>query len=747
MVLKRPRRERSLVAAALAAAFLGLGAGHATPAAKLWSVAPVRRPEVPATRGERWTRNPIDAFVLQTLRANGFAPASEADRLTLIRRVAFDLTGLPPTPGEVDAFLHDNAPDAYERLVDRLLASPHYGERWGRHWLDLVRFAETHGYERDDPKPNAWKYRDWVVRVFNRDLPYDRFLVEQLAGDEMPGASAESKTATGIYRLGLVDDEPADPLMDRFDQLDDVVKTVGTTFLGLTIHCARCHDHKFDPITQADYYRLVAFFTPAKRFVRDHNESISIELATPEEKAEHARLNLDVDRLALPYQRMLGALRAPHRKALIAERLQPFDNDTIAAFQTPEDRRDADQKRLAERAAAAVTLKPEEIDARLTPTEKLAKAAIDLKLKKIDAARPAPLPVTLGLTDRQEMPEPVKILMRGDAHRPGSEVAPGFLSVIDPTAPVIEPAPGRKTTGRRLALARWIARAEHPLTARVIVNRLWQHHFGQGIVATPSDFGTMGEAPSHPELLDWLASELVAQGWSLKAMHRLMVTSSTYRQSGQWNDLAAEQDPADSLLWRMAPRRLEAEPIRDAVLATTGALNAAFSGPSITPPIDPAVLAGQSRPGNGWARTDPNTAHRRSLYVYVKRTLPLPELEVLDAPDNADPCPRRSVTTTAPQALMLLNSGFFHEQAGLFADRLVRECGEDPSRQVDRAFLLAFSRPCTDAERRESLAFLSNQPARIARRAKPEDRANPRHEALRAFCLVLLNANEYVTVD
>jgi hypothetical protein len=343
--------------------------------------------------------------------------------------------------------------------------------------------------------------------------------------------------------------------------------------------------------------------------------------------------------------------------------------------------------------------------------------------------------------------DPVKLLERGDAHRPGAEVAPGFLSAIEPGDATIEPTASGQTTGRRLALARWIARGDNPLTARVMVNRLWQHHFGQGIVGSSSDFGQMGDEPSHPELLDWLAVEFVARGWSLKAMHRLMVASATYRQSDQWNEQAAAVDVTDALLWRMPPRRLEAEPIRDAALAVSGTLNLEVGGPSVRPPIDRAVLEGQSRPGSGWSVSDPRAAARRSVYVYVKRTLPLPELEVDDAPDNADPCPRRGVTTTAPQALTSLNSAFWHDQAGHFADRLRREAGDDTAAQVERAFQLALARSPSEIERRDSLDFLAAIAERIKQRPKAEERANPRREALREFCLVLLNTNEFVTVD
>ncbi len=678
---------------------------------------------------------------------NGLTPVKEADKRALIRRLSFDLIGLPPTPEEVEAFENDDRPDAYERLVDRLLASPHYGERWGRHWLDLVRYAETHGYERDDPKPSAWRYRDWVVRALNRDMPYDRFLMEQIAGDELPDSNIESKIATGMFRLGLVDDEPADPAMDRYDQLDDMVKTVGTTMLGVTIHCARCHDHKFDPITQKDYYQLLAFFTPSKPYVRDQNESISVQVASEAERGRRESRIRAVEAKLRPLKEQLDAVLASKRRELLQERLLKLSNDALGAYQTPRERRDETQKKLLSEARPRLEIKPEEVDAALDPGQKTRVAELKSSIALVEAERPETLPTGLALTDSSAEAPPTKLLTRGDAHKPGAEVKPGFLSAIDPVDPNIVAAPGAQTTGRRLALARWIASPTNPLTARVIVNRLWQHHFGRGIVATPSDFGSMGDEPSHPELLDWLANELIAGGWRLKPIHRLIVLSSAYRRSVEWNESSAGQDADSVYLWRRVPLRLEAEPIRDAILSVSGALNSEIGGPSVTPPIAQDVLARQSRPGSGWGASDPKSAFRRSIYVRVKRSLPLPELEVMDAPDTAEPCPRRPVTTIAPQALTLLNSAFSHEQALFFAERLKREAGDDSEEQIQRAFRLAFSRPPSETEVRDAAAFLDAQVELVKTRSKPEDRSNPKFDALRAFCLVLLSANEFVTVD
>jgi len=732
---------------ALAFCAVSPGAEAREPSKTLWSLSAVRRPDLPQEVEHPWIRNPIDFFVLKKLREQNLDPAPEADRRVLIRRLSFDLVGLPPRPEEVDAFVNDPRTDAYERLVDRLLASPHYGERWGRHWLDLVRFAETHGYERDDPKPHAWRYRDWVIAAWNRDLPYDRFLLEQLAGDELPEASPWTKTATGMFRVGLIDDEPADPLMDRFDQLDDVVKTVGTTMLGLTIHCARCHDHKFDPVTQTDYYSLLAFFSPSQRYIRDNNSSIELDISTPEEQARFEAENREINAKLEVVKQQVEDLRKPVRETIIAERRVKLSTETLAALETSAEKRDSAQKKLADAAAPSLHVKTEEVDARLPADAKGKKAALDGQIAALEARRPPPLTRTLGLTDAGSKAEPTMLLMRGDAHRPGATIAPAFLSAVTTVEPKIVPPTNGKTTGRRLALARWIASPENPLTARVMVNRLWQHHFGQGIVATPSDFGTMGEEPSHPELLDWLATEFIARGWSIKSMHRLMVTSSTYRQSGQWNETAAEADPGNAWLWRMAPTRLEAEPIRDAILSVSGAINLEVGGPSVTPPIDQVVLSGQSRPGSGWGKSDERSASRRSVYVRVKRSLPLPELEVLDAADNSEPCPRRSVTTTAPQALALFNGTFLHEQAAKFATRLEGEASDSSVARIDRAFRLAFGRAPLEEESQDARAFLEEMASRVSQRPNAKDRTNPALEALRAFCLVVLNSNEFLTID
>lgn len=703
-----------------------------------WAFRPILQAEIPKDpTGE--PVHPIDAFLLKSLREQGLSPTAEADRRTLIRRLSFDLIGLPPTPEEVDAFVLDSRPDAYELLVDRLLADPHYGERWGRHWLDLVRFAETNGYERDDPKPNVWRYRDYVIRAFNEDKPYDRFLLEQLAGDEIADSTEETKIATGLHRLGLYDDEPADRLTDRFDRLDDTIKTVATTMLGLTVHCARCHDHKFDPISQADYYRFLSLFAPSR--------SSEVPLASPSERKRLEELIAGTKRRIEEARAESKAIRDAAKPTILARELRRLDDATLAAFAVPAEERSEAQKKLIRQAEPRLKVPARRLEAALSPADRERLARSQARIDRLNATRPSPLPSAPAITDKQGPIEPTFIMIRGDARKPGQEVQPGFLSAVPIPSPTIAPLKGRGTTGRRSALARWMIDPRNPLTARVLVNRLWQHHFGQGIVATPSDFGAMGEEPSHPELLDWLAGEFVRRGWSIKSMHKLMVTSAAYRRSIAWNEKAGEADPGNTLLWRMVPRRLEAEPARDAALFVDGSLDVKIGGPSVFPPIDASVLATQSRPGNGWGAGDESASNRRSIYVYVKRTLPLPELEVLDAADNSEPCPRRAVTTTAPQALNLLNGRFWNRRAEIFAARLLKEEGPHPSRQVDRAFRLAFGRKPSEAERKFSLEFLASEQRRRRRGGKESDRVESATAALSAFCLVILNANEFVTID
>jgi hypothetical protein len=609
-----------------------------------WAFRPVRRPVVPAVHNAGWVRTPIDAFVLTKLEAKGWTPAPPAGPRAILRRVCLDLTGLPPTLAEQDAFLRDPSATALDRLIDELLARPAYGERYARHWLDLARYADTNAYERDALKPSVWRYRDYVIRSFNADKPFDQFVREQIAGDELPEATAETVIATGFHRLGPWDDEPADVAADRFDQLDDIVSTTSQVFLGLTLACARCHDHKFEPLTMADYYRMVAVFDPLKR-------------------PQNGRADLDDWAVVGDRRKTLG-----RRDRVIADAR----------------RRDAAARLVA---GGAFDFASAEADR--------------LKRETPDAVR------GYFLVEDSPAPPATHILLRGSPGRPGAEVGPGVPVVLAEKQPAFL-KPDGFTTRRRLSLANWVASPDNPLTARVIVNRVWQWHFGHGLVRTESDFGTHGEEPTHPELLDWLAGWFVEHGWSVKQLHRLILQSSTYRQASGITDSGtrATDDPENKLLWRYPYRRLEVEAIRDSVLAATGRLNLQMGGPGVFLPIPKEALEGNSDPKTVWTPSDERSAARRTVYAVLKRSLTDPLLETLDLCDTARSTARRNTTTVAPQALTLFNGEFVNRQAAYLADRLEAEAGPDEAKQIDLAYRLALCRPPTDREIELMRAFL-----------------------------------------
>jgi len=970
-----------------------------------WAYRPVQRPDIPAVKQKEWVRNPLDAFILAKIEAKGLAPAPAADRHTLIRRAYYDLTGLPPTPEEIDAFVNDKAPDAYERLIDRLLDSPHYGEKWARHWLDVVRYAETNGFERDNPKPFAWRYRDYVIDAFNKDIPYDRFIHEQIAGDLLDPVTPQALIATGYYRLGQWDDEPADRLLARYDILDGIVSTTSQAFLGMTVGCARCHDHKKDPIPQRDYYRLLAFFhnvtdmngkntrrvlavderqTQEKRlqerhareadwarqlyrleqqfavalaankgikvsalpvsdlsdlkyrFYRDtweklpnfdnlkhetagpiaHNyftlapasraEAIGLvfegKLKVPQSGAYTFELqSTDGARLLVDGQTVLdrpgkgrqtATAKVELRAGLLPVRLEYFntydkphlqvvwsgpgferrtlteDAPAAATALLPTSRQDGQtwsytlqtppknwfqpefkaakwntgpggfgtrgtpgavvrtiwntsdiwlrrtfqldkvperltldlhhdedvtiylngtlvyraagflknyaQVTLGEEAVRALkpganllavhcrqTVGGQYIDVGLTSgrdtvdlsalirrhgAEVLGEAEVkqyrDL-VGKLDASRKEKLP-EVGLEVMcvaQGTPVPAHVLLRGNPAAKGEAVDPGFPEVL---SAAVARSGDRGTTGvapiaqtnGRLALAKWLTDPQNPATARVMANRLWQHHFGRGIVPTPNDFGKLGEPPTHPELLDWLASEFMAGGWKMKRMHKLLMTSSTYRMSSKGNAQGLRLDPANTLFWRFNMRRLTAEEVRDAMLAVSGKLNLKMAGPSIYPPIPKEVLAGQSRPGAGWPVSPPDEAARRSVYVHVKRSLLVPILALFDQADTDSSCPVRFTTTVPTQALGMLNGNFSNEQAALLVARL-RKDAQGLEAQVRRAIRLTTGRVPTADEVRRDVAFVREM----------QQNGTDETEALRLYCLLVLNANEFIYLD
>jgi hypothetical protein len=717
---------------------------------KHWAYLPVKRPAIPVVRDRSWVRNPVDAFVLALLEKSHLKPAPPAEPRTLLRRVFLDLIGLPPTPEEVAAFLKDPSPLAYERVVDGLLSRPQYGERWGRHWLDVARYAETNGYERDGAKPHAWRFRDYVISSLNRDKPYDRFITEQIAGDEIAESNAETQIATTFLRLGTWDDEPAEPRVDRYDQLDDVLGTTTAAFLGITLRCARCHDHKFDPFTQKDYYRMLAVFEPLKRPQKQRADLDRLVGAEKELAAYRKALagttgpepQLEALKAAIR-SRLFGAAAGRNRRTEAKRTKLPAE--AVAAFQTSADERTTRQKELVKQFALRLD---QEIRQAATAEEKSRLEMWEKQVTALRPLRPAEPPRAYIWYEDAPTARVTHVFRRGDPNRPLDAVGPGVPGVLVQRQPD-PPRPLARSTGRRLWLARWLTHPDNPLVARVMVNRIWQEHFGRGIVATANDLGVMSEVPSHPDLLDWLAAEFMARGWSMKALHRLIILSNTYRMSATDDPAAAREDSEVQLLWRWRQRRLEAEAVRDSVLAVSGQLNRQMAGPSIYPKLPRTVLEGQSRPGDGWGKSEERQASRRSVYIFVKRVLAVPELELLDAPDTTSSCEQRMVSTTAPQALTFLNGGFLYQQAGYFAARLRREAGGEAKTQVRRAFELALGRPPTAEEVRLSLDFLTAQEKQIVADAlrSGSQVGGQKEQALAGFCLVLLNTNEFVYLN
>jgi mono/diheme cytochrome c family protein len=697
---------------------------------QFWSFIKPTRPTLPKVKDRRWARNEIDLFVLSMLEQNGLRPNRPASPRELLRRVYFDLIGLPPAPDETAEFLKNPSEAAYAKVVDRLLASQHYGERWGRHWLDLARYADSGGYEFDYDRPHAWRYRDYVIKSFNEDKPYNRFIIEQLAGDQIDGvnvkANPEALIPTGFVRNGPTVDN-ADNEETRMDELDDMVTTTSSVFLGLTVGCARCHDHKYDPIPQRDYYRMQAIFFPFRK-----TEAVMV---SKEEEADFKARNKEVNELLKPYREKIAAIEKPVRDKLLNEKIEFHVRLAESSNGFEGKTKEQYREEVARRFAKDVNLQPEEIEALLSPEDLKARKEIQNEIDKINRTRPKLLPAAMGVTD-DDNPDKAHVLKRGDWRNKGEEVQPGLPQVLAGEANLDPKNPRRQ-------LAEWIASVDNPLTARVAVNRIWQYHFGKGVVKTPSDFGATGDHPSHPELLDWMATEFVKRGWSWKAMHRLILLSNTYRQSIAINEQAAALDPENRLLWRMNQRRLEAEPLRDSVLAVSGKLNPEMFGPGIYPRIDPDVINTGSRPRWPLDAKDDYSTWRRSVYIFVKRSVILPLIEVFDCPATVVSGPSRSVSTVSPQALALMNNEFVLQQARFFAERTAKEAGKDKRAQVIRAFEIALNRPPNAKEIEWSLSFLKSQAEGYAR-GKDEE---PETSALRDFCHAIINLNEFVYLD
>lgn len=643
-----------------------------TKARQFWSFQPVACPPLPAVSDPARTSNYIDRFILTKLESKQLALSPCATNRDLLRRVSLDLRGLPPTIAEQDEFLSDAAPDAYERLLDRLLADPACGERTARHWLDLVRYADSNGYERDGSKPSVWRYRDYVIAAFNGDKPYDRFALEQLAGDELTDANDETRIAMGYHALGTWQDE-VDPLelpQYRADEMDDMLRTTSQTFLGLTIGCARCHNHKFDPVTMVDYYSLAAIFAPLKRPNQGRTDR-DLPLGTAEQIAAE--------------QKRDAAIAALQKQIDELNRAKPTDlKEQVAAKQ-------AEQQRLR----------------RETP----------------DLPR-----VYRMFEDGSSLPT-THLLLSGRASNPGPVMQPRVPAVLTKQQPlfVVTVSP---TSQRRSAFANWLVAPANPLTSRVFVNRLWQQHFGRGIVETSSDFGEKGSRPTHPELLDSLAHWFVHDAeWSTKKLQRLILTSETYRQSSAAIEAAAAIDPENHLLWRYPYRRLDVEAIRDSMLATGANLNRNMYGPAVFLPIPAAAIEAHTDKQAAWKADAEPLIDRRTVYAYVKRTLLVPMLETLDFCDTTQPTERRSITSVAPQALTLFNGDFTNRQAEKLAERLVREARHDASSQISLAFRISLAREPTATEQEALQAFLK------------ED-SSPKQ--LVQMCRVILNLNEFV---
>ncbi|HWN94984.1 MAG TPA: DUF1553 domain-containing protein, partial [Methylomirabilota bacterium] len=749
----------------------------------LWSLKPIQRVVPPrlslegrgshtSTKGgmirdprssslQHRVRNPIDHFILAKLAEKKIQPSPEADRRTLVRRLYFDLTGLPPTPEQVNDFRNDKRGDAYERLVDKLLASPHYGEHQARLWMDVIRYSDSNGFDWDEFRPRAWRFRDYLIRSFNADKPFDQLIREELAGDELFDGPPKNKQqqdyliATGYLRMGPQDNSAGafnEQDRSRAELMEDLTETTASAFLGLTMSCNRCHDHKYDPLSHADHYRMRAFFEPVK-FADD----VPLDMAN-EQDAIRAH-NKSLDEKIKPLQEQRDGTLASVKKKLRDEKVARLSEAERALLDTPKEKRTNNLKDKIAVVEKKVELKDKEVQAALNPEQKKQYEALGKQLDELKKQKRA---FTLGLlmADNPEKIPVTKVLFQGNHKDPRAPVEPGFISILDPNPAPIQTAINAKSTGRRLTLANWIASSNNPLTARVLANRIWQQHFGNGLVATANDFGLAGARPTHPELLDWLASEFVRSGWSIKSLHRLMVTSATYRQRSVISESViskpagkaastrtvspitspAAVDSANTLLWRQNIRRLSAEQLRDALLAVSGILKLEHLGgapiwPDLPPEIlqaNPAFLDDNAEKTKAWYPSPKTNQNVRSVYLIQKKTVRLPFMETFDLPENSISCARRNESTVAPQALTLLNNSLSIEAAKALAERVQREAGPDPAKQVERLFALTLQRAPDKAEREACLALLQPAGGTLA---------------IAELSRALLNVNEFIYVD
>jgi hypothetical protein len=743
-----------------------------------WAFRPIERPKVPGRAA-----NPIDAFLLAQLREKGFGFSPIADKRTLIRRATFDLTGLPPTPKEIDAFLADKSPNAYEKLIDRLLASPHYGERWGRHWLDVAGYADSEGFDQTDPvRATAWKYRDYVIRSYNADKPFDEFVREQLAGDEMvrrpytnlPPEELDKLIATGFLRMAPdgSGNRGADQKAARNQVLADTVKIMSSSLLGLTVGCAQCHNHRYDPIPQADFYRLRAILEPAfdpKTWKPPAARRVALsspadrkkaaDLEAQAKKIDAARLKKQKEYIAATLEKEFAklpeAIRAKARAAKTAKkptaaqkkllREHPSLNVSAGSLYLYDRKADVELKKMSAEAAAIRAKKPKEEFIR-------------------------------ALTEEPGAAPPTYLFGRGDPDQPKEKLQPGALTILADRLPLKVSKPASlSTSGRRLAFADWVTDRRNPLFARVVVNRVWMNHFGRGIVGTPGDFGRLGERPTHPRLLDWLASEFRDTGYSMKRLHRLIMNSTAYRQSAARQPAKDAADPDNRLYGRFPVRRLDAEAVRDGMLAVSGKLNPKPFGPPVPvmeDDVGQVVLGMANRDGAGYKKGDESLSAqemcRRSVYVQVRRTKPLAVLDTFDWATSEPNCEMRNSSTVTPQSLLLMNNEFVLKQAAAFAERLKEKAGTDAAKRVALAWQLAYGAEPTPAEVARATRFLTEQeslfraapppkaaapnakaPSKVkaAKKPKAAPPPSPADRALAVFCQAVLMSNRFLYVD
>ena len=749
-----------------------------------WAFRKPLRPKVPNVNNSSWIKNPIDAFVLARLTEKKLTPAPPANKQTLVRRAYFDLLGLPPTPEQVEQFLLDTSPHAFSRLIDKLLKSPHYGERWGRHWLDVVRYADTGGFETDMYFRNAWRYRDYVVKSFNDDKPYDRFLQEQIAGDELWPDNLdleniytlsqkklehlEAKIGTGLYTLGPeVHESNMDSEKLLNEKLTDAVDITGAAFMGLTMGCARCHDHKFDPLSQRDYYSLQAIFAESKEVLTPLSAGMAI--------ADHKQFYP----LVIAADEVRKSFRAFEKKAqerIIKLKKKEFPFDVVTAYEIPEEKQTPSQQALAkplkiliDSILAKTPEGQEKFNKELSIEEKrekqkllvaLGKAILeipekDAQGKNFDGIMEVRTASVLGHIDPELIPK-IYVLNRGDLGKQNQLVHPSLPKALAQDIELNEILPKSTHRRSRKRLALWLSRTDHPLTSRVMINRIWLWHFGRGIVGTPNDFGRKGERPSHEKLLNWLATEFVSSGWSIKSMHRMIMLSNTYQMSSQvFEPLYAKIDPENRYLWRMNRRRLEGEALWDSMHSVAGTLNLNMGGRAVTPPLSPDEFSALS--GNGpykWHVSSDLADHRRrGIYILVRRNFTYPMFEAFDNPDNSVSCPKREVTTVTPQVLWFMNHQQSLNQAQEFAKRLLKG-NNTPSKWIEKGWYLALGRLPTKQEKNESLLLLQAFEKKEIKAENWLDLASANNSiplskavALTKFCLSLFNLSEFMYVD